>query len=1295
MRHMKKRSCGVLLPVSALPSKYGIGTLGRAAYQFVDFLKSAGQEYWQILPLVPTGYGDSPYQSVSTFAGNPYMIDLEMLIADGLLEKEECESIDWGENPQSVDYLKLYENRFALLEKAFERSRCADDPNYAKFKNENAYWLDDYALFMALKKAFNEKPWQEWDEPIRFRTPQAVAYYQKKLARNIEYWKYVQYLFFSQYRRLRVYANGNGIKIIGDMPIYVSDDSADVWANTKLFQLDERLNPAFVAGVPPDYFSKTGQLWGNPVYDWDGHKKELFDWWVKRLAANFKLYDVVRIDHFRAFDEYYAIPFGEKTAEYGTWKKGPGIEFFDYVKKHLGGVEIIAEDLGSTAESVRELLRKTGYPSMKVLQFGFDAHDDSHHLPHNYTNNMVVYTGTHDNDTLVGWFNSASESERAYALEYLHIEDQSEFADAAIRALFASTASLAVIPIQDWLGLDGSARMNTPSTVGINWKWRLNEGMLTSSLAERMKRIANAYRRCEDYKLGDAPKAQDVLNDFERILRNHAYTTLDKADAVTVYNCLSQAAMNAVYPMWKRTAEIAAGQKQACYLSAEFLIGRVVFNNLYCMGLLDEVKQKLSEKGFDLNRLEEIDDPALGNGGLGRLAACFVDSAAAHRLPLMGYGIRYRYGLFKQSFENGFQKETADDWTSQGDPWSVRREDERVLVKYADQSVWAVPYDMPVVGYKSGYVSTIRLWQSEPVNPFDFKLFNDQQYEAAVREKEQAERISLVLYPNDDRPEGKKLRIKQEYLLTSASVQDILRRFKAAHGDDFGKLPDYFAVQLNDTHPVMAIPELIRLLTGEGLPFEDAFSIAQKTFAFTNHTVMAEALEKWDVELFRSVLPEIMSIVEKINERLLNELRSSGCTQEEIDRRAIISGNMLHTARLAVYVCFAVNGVAKIHTEILKKDLFKEWYLKIPQKFQNKTNGITQRRWLGLCNPELSAFISGLIGDSWVTDLSQLKNLELFADDTAVLRRFEQIKLLKKRQLADEILKKEGIAINESFIYDVQIKRLHEYKRQLLNALSIVAIYNRLKEGKLPDFHPMVCIFGAKAAPGYFRAKGIIKFINEVARKVNADPETSDRLKVVFVQNYNVSYAEKLIPAADISEQISTAGTEASGTGNMKLMLNGAVTLGTYDGANIEIFEQAGEENNYCFGARVEELERLRKDYDPKKLYQANRELKKAVDSLVDGTFDDGNTGVFKELYKALLEGIYDSADNYFLLYDFDSYLETKLKANRDYKDRLAFDRKCFINVANAGIFSSDRTVREYAKDIWHINPVSWSNSAW
>ena len=757
-----------------------------------------------------------------------------------------------------------------------------------------------------------------------------------------------------------------------------------------------------------------------------------------------------------------------------------------------------------------------------------------------------------------------------------------------------------------------------------------------------------------------------------------------------LHNVVSSAVMAEISDRWAESQKKHNENKRAYYLSAEFLVGRAIYNNLFCLNLGDEVAEILKKYGNDINKMEDVEDAALGNGGLGRLAACFLDSAATLSLPLDGYGIRYKFGLFKQSFENGFQKEHLDDWTRYGDPWSIRKEDEAVEVKFTDETVRAVPYDMPIIGYNTDNIGTLRLWQAEPIEEFDFDLFNDQKYDKSLKAKNNAENISRVLYPNDSTDSGKLLRLKQQYFFSSASLQDILKKFKAKHGDDFSKLPDEVTIQLNDTHPVISIPELIRLLNIEGVGFDKALEIACNVFNYTNHTIMQEALEKWDMKFVRKISPKIAEIIKKIDAKFKAELKAANFPEELHPQVDIIQNKTVHMAYLACYCSKYINGVARIHTEILKDEVLKCWYEMTPEKFQNKTNGITQRRWIGLCNPQLSALITELLGnEDWLNNLDELKKLEKFADDKAVLDRFVEIKKNNKKVLADYIMSHDGILVDPETVYDVQIKRLHEYKRQFLNALGILELYFEIKNGELKDFKPTTFIFGAKSAPGYFRAKAIIKLIDEVRKLIEKDEEVSKYINIVFVSNYNVSYAEKIVAAADVSEQISTAGTEASGTGNMKLMLNGACTLGTFDGANIEIVEEAGEENNFIFGARVEEIEKIKDSYDPKEYYKKDKRIKRVLDTLIDGTLDDGGTGMFKELYDAILEGAsWHQPDHYFLLLDFDSYIKAKIDINNAQKDKYDYAKKCFINMCNAGKFSSDRTIQQYADEIWHIKKV-------
>lgn len=783
---------------------------------------------------------------------------------------------------------------------------------------------------------------------------------------------------------------------------------------------------------------------------------------------------------------------------------------------------------------------------------------------------------------------------------------------------------------------------------------------------------------------------EDIMNKtlFTEKFTGRLPKDIKTASLQQLHNALGDTIMELYADRWTASREAHLSKRRAAYLSMEFLVGRAVYNNLFCLGIYDEVNSAFKELGLDLADLEVIEDAALGNGGLGRLAACFLDSAASLNLPLDGYGIRYKYGLFKQSIVDGFQREDIDDWTKYGDCWSKRCDEDTVLVEYSGQTVKAVPYDMPIFGCKTENVGTLRLWQAEPVKEFDFDTFNDQNYLEASKEKIFAEDISRVLYPNDDTNEGKKLRLKQQYFFSCASLTDIIRKHKARYGT-LDNLADYISIQLNDTHPVISIPELIRqLVDNEGYTFAKALEIAKKVFNYTNHTVMQEALEKWWVGLVEELLPRIYEIIIQINEELIAEMYANGVQRDKIDRIKVIKGELIHMADMACYCSSHINGVAEIHTQILKDTVLADWYSIYPDRFRNETNGITQRRWLGLCNMELSALITELLGnDEWLVNLDRLKELEKYADDEAVLRRFMDIKQTKKKQLAEFIEEHDGVKIAPESIYDIQIKRLHEYKRQLLNAFSILWIYKGIKDGSIKEFAPTTFIFGAKSAPGYRRAKAIIKYINEISRIVSSDPETSGLLKVVFVQNYNVSYAEKLVAAADVSEQISTAGTEASGTGNMKLMLNGAVTLGTYDGANIEIVQEAGEENNYIFGARVEELEKIVPEYDSRRIFAENSRIKNVVSSLIDGTVSDGGTGDFRELYASLLDGAsWHAPDHYYLLGDLESCVEAKLKSNSDYRaDRLAFAKKQWLNMCNAGKFSSDRTIADYAENIWNI----------
>jgi len=751
---------------------------------------------------------------------------------------------------------------------------------------------------------------------------------------------------------------------------------------------------------------------------------------------------------------------------------------------------------------------------------------------------------------------------------------------------------------------------------------------------------------------------------------------------------VSKAIMEDIIPKWVDSEKKFEGKKKAYYLSAEYLMGRSLTNNLINMKCKSEVKSVLEDLGICYNHIEEQEEDAgLGNGGLGRLGACFLDSASTLDYPLTGYGIRYEFGLFKQLFRDGFQVEVGDDWLEYPDPWSIRKQSESVRVSFADGDVLAVPYDTPIIGYGQNTINTLRLWKSEAFERFNFKEFDNQNYELSVREKNNAENITKVLYPNDAYKEGKELRLKQQYFFVSASLQDLIRKHKAKY-DTLDNFAQFHAIQLNDTHPAVAIPELMRLFTEvEGMGWDKAWDIVTNVFAYTNHTLLAEALEQWFVGFYKTLIPSVFRIVEKIDHQLMEELSHKDLQGCELDYYRIINHDHIKMAWLAIYGSKSVNGVSELHSNILKYRELNNWYKLSPEKFNNKTNGITQRRWLLKSNPELSDLITELLGsEDWITDLERLKELEKFADDKDVLSRFLEIKHIGKERLADYILEKEGIKTDPNSIFDIQIKRLHEYKRQLLNAFHILDLYFRIKANPQLDIVPRTFIFGAKAAPGYVRAKGIIKYINDIQQLINNDPEVSEKIKVVFVENYNVSYAEKLFPAADVSEQIPTAGKEASGTGNMKFMLNGAPTIGTYDGANIEIVKEAGEENNFIFGLRVEDIEKISSSYNPVHEYETVEGLKRVVDTLVDGTFNDAGTGVYREIYNSLLYGTdWHRPDVFYVLKDFESYRNTQQDLNDAFEDRMGWARKCWMNLSNAGKFSSDRTIDQYAKEIWGI----------
>ena len=756
---------------------------------------------------------------------------------------------------------------------------------------------------------------------------------------------------------------------------------------------------------------------------------------------------------------------------------------------------------------------------------------------------------------------------------------------------------------------------------------------------------------------------------------------------------LSDAVMEQLADKWEATTKAYNATRQQHYFSAEFLMGRALLNNLTNLGLVEQAEQAVRDNGHELSDvLDAENDAALGNGGLGRLAACFLDSAVTQDYPVTGYGILYRYGLFKQIFDNGFQTEQPDAWRENGYPFVVRREHQQRIVTFDDMVVRATPYDMPITGYGTDNVGTLRLWKAEPLAEFDYDAFNSQRFTDAIVEREAVMDLCRVLYPNDTTYAGKVLRVRQQYFFVSASLQAMIANYVEQHGEDLRDFGKYNCIQLNDTHPVLAIPELMRLLLDEHhMGWEDAWNVVTQTFAYTTHTVLAEALEQWNCSIFQQLFHRVYEITVEIDRRFRQEMWAMGLDEAQINYMAPISNGVVHMAWLACYASYSINGVAALHTDIIKADTLKEWHAIWPEKFNNKTNGVTPRRWLKMCNPRLSDLLTRLLGsDAWVTNLDELHKLRHYSDDDAVMQELLDIKDANKVDFAAWIKDRQGIEVDHSSIFDVQIKRLHEYKRQLMNALYVLDLYFRIKEDGERDVPPRTIIFGAKAAPGYVRAKAIIKLINEIANLVNNDPDVNQILRVVFVENYNVSPAEHIIPAADVSEQISTAGKEASGTSNMKFMMNGAVTLGTLDGANVEILEAVGDENAYIFGAKVEELPELRTTYNPWDAYGSVPGLKRALDSLIDGHLSDNNSGWFHDLRVSLLDrGGWESPDMYYVLGDFAAYREARDKMAADYyADRLHWARMCWVNICESGRFSSDRTISDYAREVWKISPT-------
>ena len=783
---------------------------------------------------------------------------------------------------------------------------------------------------------------------------------------------------------------------------------------------------------------------------------------------------------------------------------------------------------------------------------------------------------------------------------------------------------------------------------------------------------------------------------------------LEEATPQQIYQAVAYSVKDDIIDNWIETHKAYEKQdkKMVYYMSMEFLMGRALGNNMINLLCYDDVRETLEELGLDLNLIEDQEpDAALGNGGLGRLAACFLDSLATLGYPAYGCGIRYRYGMFKQKIENGYQVEVPDNWLKYGNPFEIKRDEYAVEVKfggYVDvemhngrqkfvqkgyQSVRAVPYDMPIVGYGNHIVNTLRIWDAEAINNFNLDSFDKGEYQKAVEQENLARTICEVLYPNDNHMAGKELRLKQQYFFISASVQRAIAKYKETH-DDIRKFHEKVTFQLNDTHPTVAVAELMRILVDEeGLEWDEAWEITRKTCAYTNHTIMAEALEKWPIELFSRLLPRVYQIVEEINRRFVIEIQNKyPGDQEKIRKMAILYDGQVRMAHLAIAGSYSVNGVARLHTDILKKRELKDFYEMMPEKFNNKTNGITQRRFLLHGNPLLASWVTDKIGDDWITNLDHLKHLKVYVDDEKCQQEFMNIKYQNKVRLAKYIKEHNGIDVDPRSIFDCQVKRLHEYKRQLMNILHVMYLYNEIKAHPDMDIVPRTFIFGAKAAAGYYTAKLTIKLINAVADKINNDASINGKIKVVFIEDYRVSNAELIFAAADVSEQISTASKEASGTGNMKFMLNGALTLGTMDGANVEIVEEVGKENAFIFGLSADQIMEYEKNgnYNPRDVYNNNQDVRQVLTQLVNGFYSPENPELFRALYDALLE-----KDTYFTLLDFDSYKEAHNRIDAAYRDEEHWARTAMLQTASAGKFSSDRTIEEYAKEMWHLEKVT------
>ena len=1254
---MLTRSSGVLMHITSLPNAFGIGSFGQSAYEFVDFLVETKQTYWQILPLTTTSYGDSPYQSFSAIAGNTHLIDFDLLTQMGLLKEADYASVNFGDDPTSVDYDRIFYARRPILETAVKNflSNQSFQADFKSFEKNNRLWLDDFAEFMAIKEHFGNQALQRWDDKKAVaRDPKTLEKYRTLLADQIQYFKVTQYFFFKQWGELKDYANQKGIKIIGDMPIYVAADSVEVWTKPELFQLDKERNPLFVAGVPADQFSATGQLWGNPLYDWEEHKKQGYAWWIHRIEESFKIYDVLRIDHFKGFSDYWQVDGKADIAKYGSWQPGPGYDLFKAVKEQLGDLPIIAEDLGNIDDKARKLLADCNYPGMKILQFGFeDVSGKSLDSPHYCIPHSIVYTGTHDNDVTNGWYNGLTEQQQQYINDYTHRSKDESICQAMIRQLFATVSNTAIATMQDVLDLPASSRMNVPSTIGGNWQWRMQQSDLTQDKKDFLAKMTTLYQRANQEK---------TMINFSTFVKNETNKSLEQlSDKETYIQLLNYVkALSADKP--KNT-----GKRKVYYISAEFLIGKLLSNNLINLGVYQDIKGELESAGKSLSHIEDIEpEPSLGNGGLGRLASCFIDSMSTLGLNAEGVGLNYHYGLFKQVFKKNEQHAEPNDWIEDSS-WLIPT-DISYEVPFKKFTLTSKLDRIDILGYKKDTKNYLNLFDIKSVNP---KLIKKGiEFDKTAIE----ENLTLFLYPDDSDKNGELLRIYQQYFMVSNAAQLLIDE-AIARGSNLHDLSDYAYVQINDTHPSMVIPELIRLLIEKHqIKFAEAVEIVRNMVGYTNHTILAEALEKWPLDYLDEVVPHLVVIIKKLDKLVRAEYKDPAV--QIIDKQ-----KRVHMAHMDIHFSNSVNGVAALHTEILKNSELKAFYALYPEKFNNKTNGITFRRWLEFSNQALAAYIKELIGDEYLHDATKLEKLLAFKDDKKVHQQLAKIKFENKLALKAYLKENKGIDLDENSIIDTQIKRFHEYKRQQMNALYVIHKYLEIKAGKLPK-RKITVIFGGKAAPAYIIAQDIIHLILCLSELINNDPEVNKYLNVHLVENYNVSVAEKLIPATDISEQISLASKEASGTGNMKFMLNGALTLGTMDGANVEIAELAGAENIYTFGKDSESIIKLYEtaDYVSKEYYENDKDIKRAVDFILNpAVVKLGNKTRLERLYNELL-----NKDWFMTLIDFNAYVDAKEQILADYEDQDSWNEKVVHNIAKAGFFSSDRTIAQYNADIWH-----------